>query len=466
MSKRKLYLIAILVTIPLLILIGYEITIKDGKTNLIVDKILYFDRNTETDDEHEIQQVKMFAISLNVQGEYDENVISSPLTCKINVDKMVRLIYIDDEEEIGSKYIEYNKPAGTLLQPTKKGYNFVKWTNEDEEEIDETSVIATNVDYYIYTNWDIITSDLIVDPNSGTWEGSTEQQKFELSYDDTKEIPNPTRTGYTFKGWALTGTDSTLDETTFTMGTGNATLKAQWENNPPEVKITNIRYTNSGASGLESEGSLRGGSETITVTIKATDVEDGTPTVSLRCRSGSLCSYLNQTNRSVSGNIITYTFRASNFGLGVIEVTAQDKVGEKATDDNLLIVYGADSSINRNERYTQTTFSSGELEIVEGCYISDFSFTVQFGSGHSNSSADPDIMTVEGKTASGKTVILYTWSGNMKGDKHTSNLNEFNKQSEKIVSISFYTYSPHDGCTPDATINYTVKYRFDRSLLN
>lgn len=79
--------------------------------------------------------------------------------------------------------------------------------------------------------------------------------------------------------------------------------------------------------------------------------------------------------------------------------------------------------------------------------------------------AKEDDMIVYGMTESGKQVVLYTWSGNMSSDLHVSNLTTFNKQTEKIRQIRFYTYSPHDDCAKDATISYSVNYKFDISLL-
>ena len=44
-------------------------------------------------------------------------------------------------------------------------------------------------------------STLKVDPNGGTWSGSTGVQSFSENYGTAKSIPDPVRTGYTFSGW-------------------------------------------------------------------------------------------------------------------------------------------------------------------------------------------------------------------------------------------------------------------------
>jgi len=40
-------------------------------------------------------------------------------------------------------------------------------------------------------------------------------------------LPTPTRSGYTFSGWTLTGSGS-LSGNTYTFGTSNGTVTAQW----------------------------------------------------------------------------------------------------------------------------------------------------------------------------------------------------------------------------------------------
>lgn len=70
---------------------------------------------------------------------------------------------------------------------------------------------------------------LTVDPNGGTWNGSTTSQTFTLAYGNTKSISEPTRSGYIFTGWTLSGNNSTISNSTFTMGYGEAKLKANWE---------------------------------------------------------------------------------------------------------------------------------------------------------------------------------------------------------------------------------------------
>lgn len=65
---------------------------------------------------------------------------------------------------------------------------------------------------------------LTIDPAGGTYTGST---SITQEMGTTITIDNPTRTGYTFNGWTLTGA-GTLSGTQYTFGAGNATLTAGW----------------------------------------------------------------------------------------------------------------------------------------------------------------------------------------------------------------------------------------------
>ena len=94
--------------------------------------------------------------------------------------------------------------------------------------------------------WNINSYTLTVNPNGGTWSGSTSNQTFTQKYLTTKEIAEPTRTGYIFNGWSLSGYGS-FSGTTFTYGAGNATLRANW------IETWAVNYTIPSGSGTEED---------------------------------------------------------------------------------------------------------------------------------------------------------------------------------------------------------------------
>ena len=88
----------------------------------------------------------------------------------------------------------------------------------------------------LIANWKYATYTLTVKPNGGTWENSKNNQNFTLVTGNTKLISAPTRPGFTFTGWTKeSGAGSTITSgtgnNTFTMGTENASIIANWKRN-------------------------------------------------------------------------------------------------------------------------------------------------------------------------------------------------------------------------------------------
>ena len=80
---------------------------------------------------------------------------------------------------------------------------------------------------------------LTVDPNGGLWNGSSKAQYFKQKYTTTKYISDPSRKGFTFMGWKLSGKGTFETSTkTYTYGVGDGVLTAQWE----ELSSTQFLY--------------------------------------------------------------------------------------------------------------------------------------------------------------------------------------------------------------------------------
>lgn len=548
MDKNKIIkYFPILLVIPVLLLIVFNLNFNKDFVNAVNKVLLLTDNEVEETEKYTIEEVKMLAASLKVKENWDEDIKIIPLTCKVNINRMIKLIYMDGEEQLGFKYVYYRKPAGDLLFPSKKGYDFVEWTNVDDEVVTKDTVIATDEDYYVYANWVKHVSTLTVDPAQGTWESSTEKQTFKLEYEETKDIPDPTRVGYDFTGWKVEGEASKLEDRVFTMGYENTTITAQWspkkytlhydvnqgaavnptskeiiytkeygqlpttsrtgytfagwytdrnggtkvnehtvhnvtndvtiyahwDNTPPTEPKFTISYKNNSG---KDEGMLPrtdGATETITVTITSSDKEETYPTsFNLVCSGGGLCKNGNATisGPTISNGTAVYTITAKKMGVGLLKATVNDTPGLDNHNSTVIYVYGPDGKLSEDAKYDVYSFDSGWVGELEGCYISDFEMTVQFGSGHYNG-GNNDNMKVTGKTKSGKEVDLFYYEGNMEGNLHKSTLDKLNEYyknnpNDPIIDIKFYTYSPHDGCTPAATIHYSVKYTFDKKLLN
>jgi len=106
------------------------------------------------------------------------------------------------------------------------------------------------------------TSTLTVNPNGGTWNGSTSSQSFAQAPTSTKTIANPTRTGYTFGGWTLSGGGS-ISNGTYTYGASSGTLTANWTINTWTVSYN----ANGGAGAPDSQTKTYGQTLTLSSTV-------------------------------------------------------------------------------------------------------------------------------------------------------------------------------------------------------
>lgn len=107
---------------------------------------------------------------------------------------------------------------------------------------DQTNTQLSDLTLYaIYTPK---TYELTVDPNGGTWNGSTSVQKFRQEYESSKDISDPSRVGFKFVKWSLSGS-GIIEDKKYYFGAGNGTLTAQWKR--IELTVTFDASTNGGS---------------------------------------------------------------------------------------------------------------------------------------------------------------------------------------------------------------------------
>ena len=114
----------------------------------------------------------------------------------------------------------------TLQNPTRTGYIFTEWSvSGTGASISGTTLTIGTSTTTITANWTINKVALIVNINNGSL-----SQTLEESYVPNTEITlqNPTRTGYIFTGWSVSGTGAMLSGTTLTIGTEDTTITANW----------------------------------------------------------------------------------------------------------------------------------------------------------------------------------------------------------------------------------------------
>ena len=118
----------------------------------------------------------------------------------------------------------------TLPIPTKQGFTFIGWTGTGLLEPTMNVTIPTgSMENRSYTaNYSINGYTLTVNPNGGIYNQSSNPININNDYGTIITLDNPTRTGYEFTGWTLTGNGS-LVENVYTYSDGNGTVTANWE---------------------------------------------------------------------------------------------------------------------------------------------------------------------------------------------------------------------------------------------
>jgi len=106
-----------------------------------------------------------------------------------------------------------NKQLGTLTTPIRTGYTFDGWYTKPTggEKVSSTTIVPKQNKVTYYAHWTVDTFTFKIDPNGGTYNGSTNTITQTNAFGSKVNMQVPTRTGYTFGGWVATkvaGTDN------------------------------------------------------------------------------------------------------------------------------------------------------------------------------------------------------------------------------------------------------------------
>lgn len=123
-----------------------------------------------------------------------------------------------------------NGLSATLPTPYRKGYTFIGYSNSSKGNVIYNENISNVEDINnkkIYAKWNIITYNITYDLNGGTISG----QPTSYNVNDTYTLPTPSRKGYTFTGWSGTDISGKSKNVTVSVGIGNKTYTANWNQN-------------------------------------------------------------------------------------------------------------------------------------------------------------------------------------------------------------------------------------------
>ena len=116
-------------------------------------------------------------------------------------------------------------------KPTRTGYTYASWNTKSDgsgTSYQPGSKYTSNESATLYAQWNINTYNITYNLNGGT-KGTNAPTSG--TYGSTITVSNPSKTGYTFAGWTVSGTGASLTGTNLKIGTGNITLTANWNIN-------------------------------------------------------------------------------------------------------------------------------------------------------------------------------------------------------------------------------------------
>ena len=132
-----------------------------------------------------------------------------------------------------NKSVTFNAVYGDLPDPLKTGYTFSGWranTNGVIFGVTSNTVVAVAADHTLTADWTANAYTVTFNPQGGTVDPTNKVVTFDAQYGD---LPEPTRTGYTFTGWreSTNGIVFGVASNTLVSVASDHTLSASWSAN-------------------------------------------------------------------------------------------------------------------------------------------------------------------------------------------------------------------------------------------
>lgn len=192
-----------------------------------------------------------------LDASFDQKVETTSNSYKITFDS-------NGGSSVDGKTVKYNHVIGDLPTPTRKGYTFTGWYSspDDGYPVSDTQTMDSK-DVTYYAHWQINSHTVKLDANGGDSVSNVKKNYGENILDN---LPEPTREGYTFKGWytAAEGGQKITDANT--LGDEDIQLYAHWEINKYAVFFDATggvdpayRYLDYGSKVGELPSTTRGG---------------------------------------------------------------------------------------------------------------------------------------------------------------------------------------------------------------
>ena len=116
--------------------------------------------------------------------------------------------YINEGTEYHKETAEYGSVITSIQNPTKEGYTFIGWYNENNEKINHPITVTENIT--LHSKYEINTYTVSFYHNN---EKYVDDQKVNYGEPALKPSIDPTKEDYNFSGWVIKGTNNKYDFT-------------------------------------------------------------------------------------------------------------------------------------------------------------------------------------------------------------------------------------------------------------
>ena len=203
---------------------GYKISISEssGDPYEIPDDGLIGTIKLKVKQDTDTSKVTINNISLVNEDGDDENISKISIDVPSVVIKKYTITYNQNTtDSVSNMPATATKTGGEAYLiangPSRVGYKFKEWntnSNGTGTAYKAGSSYNTDANLNLYAQWEAIQSTLTVNPNGGTWSGSSNTQTFTEDYGTTKTIANPSKApnGYVVRFNSNGGNTSVLQE--------------------------------------------------------------------------------------------------------------------------------------------------------------------------------------------------------------------------------------------------------------
>ena len=132
------------------------------------------------------------------------------------------------ELEANTITVTFGELITELPVPTRDGFTFVGWLDENGNKVLVGSAYETAADSTLTAQWSANAYTITLDPNGGEVDVTTITVEYGAA---VNTLPVPTLEGYIFLGWFDAEGNEYTAETVYTVA-GDVTLTAQWEKDP------------------------------------------------------------------------------------------------------------------------------------------------------------------------------------------------------------------------------------------